>query len=200
MPPPRPMTIAEEKRFRATFPRLNVKRAVVTDNASAIYNCISWTIGVTTRWIWPGPTLSDFDHFYHGLGFVRSSNGQIAVWGHSHSTMTHGCVSGPSHGSRWESKCGSDLRIQHGLNELVGASYGRVVAFYVNSSSTGSGTRTQLEGIKTMEEQDMIQLQGSEATTLQEAVGNIDLHPTGIRSKVHRLAVYMDGASYRTSF
>ena len=27
-----------------------------------------------------------------------------------------------------------------------------------------------------MEEQDMIQLQGSEATTLQEAVGNIDLH------------------------
>jgi hypothetical protein len=44
--------------------------------------------------------------------------------------MTHGCVSRPGHGPRWESKCGADLRIQHGLNELVGSHYGRVVTFY----------------------------------------------------------------------
>ncbi len=44
--------------------------------------------------------------------------------------MTHSCISGPGHGPRWESKVGSDLRIQHGLGELVGASYGRVQAFY----------------------------------------------------------------------
>ena len=49
--------------------------------------------------------------------------------------MTHGCISGPGHGPRWESKCGSDLRIQHGLGELTGASYGRVVAFYTRSRS-----------------------------------------------------------------
>jgi hypothetical protein len=47
--------------------------------------------------------------------------------------MTHGCVSGSGHGPRWESKCGRDLRIQHGLNELVGSTYGRVVAFYLRS-------------------------------------------------------------------
>jgi hypothetical protein len=35
-----------------------------------------------------------------------------------------------THGPRWESKCGSDLRIQHGLGELEGSSYGRVLAFY----------------------------------------------------------------------
>jgi hypothetical protein len=44
--------------------------------------------------------------------------------------MTHGCISGPGHGPRWESKCGGDLRIQHALGEATGASYGRVVAFY----------------------------------------------------------------------
>jgi len=48
--------------------------------------------------------------------------------------MTHGCVSGPGHGPRWESKCGGDLRIQHGINELVGSSYGRALAFYRRSS------------------------------------------------------------------
>jgi len=40
-----------------------------------------------------------------------------------------GSVTGPGHGPRWESKCGSDLRIQHGLGELVSSSYGHVVAF-----------------------------------------------------------------------
>ena len=44
--------------------------------------------------------------------------------------MTHGSVSGPAHGPRWESKCGAGLRVQHGLNELVGATYGQVLAFY----------------------------------------------------------------------
>jgi hypothetical protein len=44
--------------------------------------------------------------------------------------MTHGCISGPGHGPRWESKCGAGLRIQHALAELVGSVYGRVVAFY----------------------------------------------------------------------
>src|SRR5881394_972577 len=57
----------------------------------------------------------------------------IAAWGHSSSGMTHGCISGSGHGPRWESKCGADLRIQHGLNELVGSSYGRVLAFYRRS-------------------------------------------------------------------
>ncbi|MBD3265539.1 hypothetical protein GF373_02620 [bacterium] len=129
----RPMTEDEKKRFRGYFPRLDVDRAVVTDNVTSRYNCISWTVGVTTRWLWPGSSIGDFDNFYQKYGYIRSSNGPIAAWGHTKSSMTHGCVSGPGHGPRWESKCGSDLRIQHGLNELVGASYGRVVAFYAKA-------------------------------------------------------------------
>ena len=131
---PRPMTSAEKRRFLGYFPNLNVDQAVVTGEMSPVYNCISWTVGITDRWLWPGGSIGDFDTFYQGFGFVRSSDGPIATWGHSTTNMTHGCVSGPGHGPRWESKCGADLRIQHGLNELTGASYGRVVAFYRRSS------------------------------------------------------------------
>jgi hypothetical protein len=126
----RPMTAAEQQRFRGYFPNLNVNQAVVTDNAMPAYNCIAWTVGVTNRWLWPGGSLAHFDTFYRGYGYVRSGHGAIAAWGHSTSGMTHGSVSGPGHGPRWESKCGGDLRIQHGLNELTGGLYGRVLAFY----------------------------------------------------------------------
>ena len=125
----RPMTPAEQARFKGYFPRLNVHRAVVTDEATPRYNCIAWTIGVTTAWIWPGSSLIDFDAFYARRGYTRSSSGPIAAWQLS-GNMAHGCISGAGHGPRWESKCGNDLRIQHGLGELSGSSYGHVVAFY----------------------------------------------------------------------
>lgn len=127
---PRPMTLGEKQRFRAYFPSLNVDAAVVTGESTIAYNCIAWTVGVTNRWLWPGPSIQQFDTFYRRLGFVRVSNGPIAVWGQSTSNMTHGSISGQGHGPRWESKCGHDLRIQHGLGELAGSTYGRVLAFY----------------------------------------------------------------------
>lgn len=129
----RPMTLAEKQRFRGYFPVLDVDRAIVSGEVSQVYNCIAWTVGITDRWLWPGTSIASFDTFYRGFGFVRASDGPIAAWGHSTSQMTHGSISGPGHGRRWESKCGGDLRIQHGLNELVSSSYGRVVAFYNKS-------------------------------------------------------------------
>ncbi len=131
----RPMSNAEKQRFKRYFPALNVNKARVTGNMTPTYNCISWTVGVTNRWLWPGSSINNFDTFYRRFGFIRRSNGPVAAWGHSTSSMTHGCVSGPGHGTRWESKCGRDLRIQHGLNELVGGTYGRVLAFYSKSRS-----------------------------------------------------------------
>lgn len=126
----RSMTAQEKQRFQGYFPNLDVNAAVVTDNANSSYNCIAWTVGITNRWLWPGNSLAHFDTFYRGFGLVRSTSGPIAVWGHSTSSMAHGSISGPRHGPRWESKCGGDLRIQHGLNELVGGLYGRLLAFY----------------------------------------------------------------------
>jgi hypothetical protein len=143
----RPMTAVEKTRFKGHFPSLDVNKAVVTDGTSTVYNCISWTVGVTNRWLWPGSTLANFDTFYRGFGFVRAGDGPIAAWGHSTSNMTHGSVSGPGHGPRWESKCGSDLRIQHGLGELVGSSYGRVVAFYRRGRALTAANESLVEEI-----------------------------------------------------
>jgi hypothetical protein len=96
----RPMTAAEKQRFRGYFPNLDVDRAVVTGAASTVYNCLSWTVGYTDRWLWPGGSINHFDTFYRGFGFIRATDGPIAAWGHSTSTMTHGCISGPGHGPR----------------------------------------------------------------------------------------------------
>jgi hypothetical protein len=58
---PRQMTAAEKQRFKAYFPGLDVNSAVVTGAPSTVYNCISWTLGFSDRWLWPGNSLADFD-------------------------------------------------------------------------------------------------------------------------------------------
>jgi hypothetical protein len=127
---PRPLTAAEKPIFLSAFPLLDVDFTIVTDEPSTAYNCISWTVGVTNFWHWPGSSLANFDTFYGQFGLVRVTKGYVAAWGFANNNMTHGCISGPTHGPCWESKCGSLARIQHCLNELNGPSYGHVIAYY----------------------------------------------------------------------
>ena len=127
---PRKLTASEKTTFLAAFPLLDVDFTIVTDEPSGAYNCISWTVGVTNFWHWPGSTLANFDTFYSQFGLQRKTKGHVAAWGFADNNMTHGCISGPTHGPCWESKCGSLARIQHCLNELNGPSYGHVIAYY----------------------------------------------------------------------
>jgi hypothetical protein len=122
---------------------MNVAAVIVTDNATARYNCLAWTLGISTSWIWPWPpgnvTKADFDTLYHNQGFVPSGSGSIAVFGINQNAMTHGSISGPGHGPRWESKCGAWLRIQHGLAEMEGGVlYGNVLGFYSKHGSANA--------------------------------------------------------------
>lgn len=129
---PRKLTATEKVNFHNDFPLLDVDFTIVTDEPSGVYNCISWTVGVTNYWHWPGSTLANFDSFYAQFGLQRKTKGFVAAWGFADNSMTHGCVSGPTHGPCWESKCGSWARIQHCLNELNGPDsvYGHVIAYY----------------------------------------------------------------------
>lgn len=127
---PRKLTAAEKTTFLASFPLLDVDFTIVTDEPAFNYNCISWTVGVTNVWHWPGSLLSDFDNFYNQFNLIRKTKGTVAAWGHANNNMTHGCISGPTHGPCWESKCGSLARIEHCLNELNGPVYGHVIAYY----------------------------------------------------------------------
>ncbi len=127
---PRKLTAAEKTTFLASFPLLDVDFTIVTGEPTTDYNCISWTVGVTNFWHWPGSTLANFDSFYSQFGLKRKTKGHVAAWGFSDNGMTHGCISGSTHGPCWESKCGSLARIQHCLNELNGPAYGHVIAYY----------------------------------------------------------------------
>jgi len=104
----RPMTPQEKAKFHGWFPNRDVDAAVVTGEYDSWYNCLSWTVEVTDRWLWPGTGLGNFDTFYRGWGFVRAGNGPIAAWGRSTSDITHGSVSGPEYGPRWESNAAAN--------------------------------------------------------------------------------------------
>jgi hypothetical protein len=137
---------------------MHVNTVAVTDEATNRYNCLAWTLGITTSWIWPWAAGNvrkvDFDDFYRNCGVVPAPTGTIAVFGLSANAMTHGSISGPGHGLRWESKCGAWLRIQHGLTEMEGgALYGDVLGFYSRSASRSSQVvdiRTRIPNMKTL--------------------------------------------------
>ena len=135
---PRSMTPQEKQQARQVWPRLNADAAVVTDEATDRYNCLAWTLGITTSWVWPwgsrNATKAEFDALYRSYGFRPAGGGEVAAFGLNLNSMTHGSISGPGHGPRWESKCGAWLRFQHGLGELDGGTiYGNVLGFYTRS-------------------------------------------------------------------
>ena len=131
----RSLTPQEQAQARQTWPRMNVGAVVVTDEATRRYNCLAWTLGITTSWVWPwgsrNATKAEFDTLYRGYGFSPAGSGTIAAFGLNLNSMTHGSITGQGHGPRWESKAGAWLRIQHGLGEMEGGSlYGNVLGFY----------------------------------------------------------------------
>lgn len=143
------------------FPLLKPDDAILSGpNTLAYYNCISWSGGVTSSWIWPPNQYSTyncsnsdmdiacFDHFYANTpvrypgawNYTRTganvNNSVVDVWalnGH----FTHGSVRKPGnnhpHGYDWESKPGGLNRTFHPRNALTNDNYGygHVVNYYI---------------------------------------------------------------------
>ena len=131
----RPLTPQEKVHARQVWPGMNADAVVVTDEATNRYNCLAWTLGITTSWVWPwggrNAMKTEFDAFYQNYGFSPAASGTIAAFGLDLNSMTHASITRPDHGPRWESKAGTWLRIQHGLGEMEGGSlYGNVLGFY----------------------------------------------------------------------
>lgn len=172
----RPLTIQEQARALFLWPNIDVNAVVVTDDATPRYNCLAWTLGFTNRWIWPWatahPTKVEFDAFYHSQGFSPATFGPIVVFGLSLNEMTHGAITGPEQDPRWESKCGTWLRIQHGLVEMEGGrSYGNVLGYYSSSELDTIDTPTIVEGGAFMKFQ---KLSRTHAKYLKDRVQKID--------------------------
>lgn len=121
------------------FPNLKSGESYGSASINYDYNCISWTVGITTEWIFPSETsLEPWDAFYNSYGYTRTGanadNAAIAVWKNG-TTFTHASVRKNStiakpHGFDWESKCGSLERVMHFRDALSGNSYGSIAYYY----------------------------------------------------------------------
>ena len=110
------------------------------------YNCIAWSVGVVSNWVWPaGKTnarVSDFDVLYGSYGFRRISTldyslqpgvQKIVLYADSKGNCTHG--SWQNIDGTWTSKLGSGPLIRHAVPDVFGANdYGHPIAVYVRST------------------------------------------------------------------
>jgi hypothetical protein len=138
------------------FPLLKQDDAIKTAQGG-YYNCISWSGGVTSTWIWPISSLSTyncnsanyllcFDNFYSNnpvrypgaWNYTRTgatvNNAVVDLW-KTASAYTHASVRKPGnshpHGYDWESKPGGLERTFHPRNALTNANwYGSVSNYY----------------------------------------------------------------------
>lgn len=150
------------------FPLLKADDAIKAAAQSGNYNCISWSGGVTSTWIWPPSqystyncpnndmNLTCFDNFYANQpvrypgawNFTRTganvNNAIVDLWalnGH----FTHGSVKKPGnnhpHGYDWESKPGGVTRTFHPRNALTNLNwgYGAVVNYYIPTGTYARG-------------------------------------------------------------
>lgn len=170
---PRHLTDAEKEFALQNWPNMNVNNVLVTADATAIYNCLAWTLGITNSWVWPwrgGATVSkaQFDELYATYGYSPSGSGPVAVFGFNSSDMQHGSLFSQHYGS-YESKCGSWLRITHTLQGMEGGAYGDLEGSY--SATTALQKKTELMQLSF---DSINRLSARELKILEDAVLNTD--------------------------
>lgn len=146
------------------FPLLKPDDAIKAANSSGYYNCISWSGGITSTWVWPPSwastyscsgsdnDVSCFDNFYGNnparypgaWTYTRVgatvNNAVVDLWA-LNGNYTHGSVRKPGnnhpHGYDWESKPGGLTRTFHPRNALTNLSwgYGAVVNYYIHTGA-----------------------------------------------------------------
>lgn len=149
------------------FPLLKADDAIQSSSASTIYNCFSWSGGITSYWEWPANEISvyyapeqteAFYNFYSSLGFtdqgLTADNVTVELiaipddrggWDYSHAIVRKGADNN-AHGYDWESKMGALERIFHPRNAVSGPLYGQIVEGY-RKKDTDNFTKTLEEEI-----------------------------------------------------
>jgi len=131
---------AIERIREKSFPKLESSYAVI-GHATKDYNCIAWSLGVTTKWVWPGTATDDFDKLDGQYGFRRMTKldfsvqkgvEKIVLYGKKvdgKMTMTH--QARQMKDGTWTSKLGEMGLIRHASpDSLDGPDYGYPVAVY----------------------------------------------------------------------
>jgi hypothetical protein len=136
------------------FPNFKPNDAMISAPSTGVYNCISYSGGITNIWVWPpspsspyyvpGNDLASFDKFYHSCRYNGSrhyarqgatyTNSGIDLWQTDYG-FTHASISkkadGQDHAYEFESKCGGLERVFHSRHGLSGSSYGYISYHYI---------------------------------------------------------------------
>jgi hypothetical protein len=128
------------------FPALRGTAYTVTSPPNDAYNCIAWAAGETADWWWPADpettrwpdgvsreeTLEAFQGAFAALGYgvcdseePEAGFEKVALFAKDGTLPTHAARQLPS--GRWTSKLGLLEDIEHGLHDLEGTEYGKVV-------------------------------------------------------------------------
>jgi hypothetical protein len=145
------------------FPLVTDEDAIQSAPSSGSYNCISWTGGVTSTWIWPpnalstyncpaANTLQCFDNFYannpvrypgawnYTRSLATSANASVDLWKQPTGAYQHGSIRKPGndhpHGYDWESKPGGLDRQFHPRSALTNNNWYGVITNYYRSAGT----------------------------------------------------------------
>jgi hypothetical protein len=130
------------------FPNLKMGDYCVTAPATKTYNCIAWSIGNTSMWIWKEVDsvygnkngiveIADFDAFYANEGLTpvvdkTPANPQVVLYANG-TTPKHAARKIGNGDCAFESKLGRNLRIVHEANQLEGGLYGSINRYYVSA-------------------------------------------------------------------
>lgn len=166
----RDLTDDEKRILKGLFPQLQVDRVLVTAEATPVYNCIAWTLGITGSWVWPGSNLADFDALYARYGIKRIADGYIAVWGNSPADLLHGSIVGPVPYRLWESKLGKYLRILHEKEQLTSRDYGHIIQHYSKWAASDAAERE----IELMNQRGPDMLSNAEQAEVGNVAGGVD--------------------------
>ena len=128
--------------YMEDFPHLPVEMVSRFNNG---YNCISWSIGVTDRWVWNEidfnadgtSSLGEFLRFYAMHGYKPTSNedlADVALFALKEDggyRVTHASKRDPEFPQLWLSKMGQGGIIRHrDLSVFRESSYGRPIALF----------------------------------------------------------------------
>ncbi len=178
----RKLTQEEKTVLKEVFPSLNVNTLDVTDEATPVYNCIAFSMGLMNTWIEPEMSLDMFrwQYLYAPELYGASSSfvplgpltgSSVDGWGLSTYEMAH--ASAWQDGD-WQSKLGGYLRITHEREGLEGEVYGRIwVSFDSRSYKTADDYKT-LSNIATAVNRDSITLSSQQKALVRKKAMMVD--------------------------
>ncbi|MFW5700760.1 MAG: DUF7689 domain-containing protein, partial [Cyclobacteriaceae bacterium] len=193
----------ENSNLSSWFPNLKPEDAIQSAPASGVYNCISWSGGITNYWEWPLDVFSDyyipndplgsFDNFYEterypdAMTYTRSgvnySNICVDLWAKD-GNYTHGSVRKPGnshpHGYDWESKPGGLMRTFHPRHSLNGSIYGSVVDYYRPVSNLKSSMLLDESIARGLSVIENVELSASEKLAVSESITKLPLEAKSI--------------------